>query len=60
VAIRTNGGLSAYQSSGGTVADIKVGSHQAKQETVNLSCVIAIGVTDSSRVDVTVTPFGDQ
>jgi hypothetical protein len=57
VAILTDRGLSAFNANGGTVQDITIGTHQAKQEADSTgSCAIAIGVTDSSRVDVTVTP----
>jgi hypothetical protein len=55
VGIRTNVGLSGFQSSGGKVTAQSIGSHQAKQELDSPTCTIAIGVSDSSRVDVTVT-----
>lgn len=61
VGIRTNGGLGDFTeaSSGGPVHDTTVGSHQAKQSVGNTgSCVIAIGVAASSRVEVTVTGDG--
>lgn len=57
VAIRTNVGLQGFVANGGTVHDITVGTHQAKQVLDDShSCVIGIGVSDSSRVDITVTP----
>jgi hypothetical protein len=57
VAIRTNVGLSGFLANGGTVHDITVGTHQAKQVLDDSgSCVVGIGVSDSSRVDVTATP----
>lgn len=59
VAIRTNAGLAAFQPTSGTVHGIRIGTHQAKQVIDNTgSCVIAIGVSDSSRVDVTATGDG--
>jgi len=59
VGIRTNVGLQGYNASGGTVTDITVGSHQAKQEVDSTgSCIIALGVSSSSRVDITVTGDG--
>jgi hypothetical protein len=59
VAIRTDVGLAGFNSSGGTVHDTTVGSHQAKQEVgVTGSCVIGIGVSATSRVDITVTGDG--
>lgn len=59
IAIRTNVGLSQFQASGGTIQDITIGSHAAKQVVDNTgSCVIGIGVNDSSRVDVTATGDG--
>ena len=59
VAIRTDGGLGAFTSAGGTVQDTTVGKHQAKQELDNTgSCVIGIGVSASSRVDITATGDG--
>lgn len=59
IAVRTNVGLNQFQASGGTVQDMTIGSHQAKQVVDNTgSCVVAIGVSDSSRVDVTVTGDG--
>lgn len=57
IAIRTNVGLSGFNNPGGTPQNIQVGRHQAKQEVDNTgSCTVAIGITDSSRVDVLATP----
>jgi hypothetical protein len=54
VSIFAHDGLSTIQTSG-PVHDIKVGSHQAKQEVDSTgSCVISMGVTDTSTTDVTV------
>jgi hypothetical protein len=59
VGIRTNVGLSGFVANGGTVHDLTIGTHQAKQEVDNTgSCLIGIGVSSSSRVDVTVTGDG--
>ena len=61
VGIRTNGGLDSFTqaATGGPVHDTTVGTHQAKQSVGNTgSCVIAIGVSASSRVEVTVTGDG--
>jgi hypothetical protein len=59
VAIRVDVGLSGFVQSGGTVQNKPIGKHQAKEEVDNTgSCVIAIGVSESSRVDVTATGDG--
>lgn len=59
VGIRTDVGLAGFNANGGTVQDLKIGTHQAKQETDRTgSCVIGIGVSASSRVDITVTGNG--
>jgi hypothetical protein len=53
VGIRTNVGLSGVQATG-AITDITIGNHQAKKLMgAGGSCVVAIGVTSSSRVDVT-------
>jgi hypothetical protein len=58
VGIRTNVGLDGFNPNGGTVHDTTVGTHHAKQVVDSTgSCVIAVGVSDKSRVDVTVTPI---
>jgi hypothetical protein len=60
VDIRTNVGLSGVQAPG-EVADVKIGSHDAKQFIgTTRSCVIAMGVTASSRVDVVMTTSSDK
>jgi hypothetical protein len=62
VALRTNGGMGDFQQlPGGTVQNITVGNHSAKQEKVDSSssCVVVVGVTSSSRVDVTATGDGN-
>lgn len=59
VAIRTDVGLDGFTSAGGTVHDTTIGRHQAKQEVDNTgSCVIGIGVSASSRVDIVATGDG--
>jgi hypothetical protein len=56
VSLFPDSGLSSLQATG-KVQDITVGSHQAKQEVDSTgSCVVAIGVSATSSVDVTVTP----
>ncbi|HEX4722212.1 MAG TPA: DUF3558 domain-containing protein [Pseudonocardiaceae bacterium] len=62
VAIRTNVGLSGFVATGsGPVKDMSIGGHQAKQEVGNSgACVIGIGVSDTSRVDLTVLPAENQ
>lgn len=51
--ILTKLGLSQLQPSGGTLTDVTVGSHQAKQlDEGGGACVISLGVTLTSRVDV--------
>lgn len=58
VAIRTNVGLGGFQNPGGTPRNITIGTHQAKQEVDNTgACTVAIGVSDSSRVDVVASPI---
>lgn len=53
-------GLDEVQSSGPTQS-MKIGSHDAVQYTGGVSaCAFAIGVTDSSRVDVTGVANGDE
>jgi hypothetical protein len=63
ILIRTDVGLSGVEAVQGTPVDITVGSHQAKQlkENNGTGCLIAIGITDSMRVDVqsTVVDTGD-
>lgn len=58
IGIRTNLGLAQTQSSGGQITDIKVGGREAKQVSGRTSggCLVVLGVTSSSRVDVTVIP----
>jgi hypothetical protein len=61
VGIRTNGGLSVYPSTSGNVHDLTIGTHQAKEDADNSgssSCVIAIGMTTSSRIDIAATGDG--
>lgn len=62
--IRTDGGLSAFESvaGGGPVTSPSVGRHQAKEQadSGSSSCTVAIGVSDSSRVDVTATGDGTK
>ncbi|GGU47049.1 DUF3558 domain-containing protein [Lentzea flava] len=54
VGIRTDVGLAGVQATGGEIKDIKVGGHQAKQLLgAGGSCIVAVGVTSSSRVDIT-------
>ncbi|HEX5494565.1 MAG TPA: DUF3558 family protein [Mycobacteriales bacterium] len=60
--IRTDVGLSGFVAvpNGGQVTSTTIGQHQAKQEAdpSSSSCTVAIGLTDSSRVDVTTTGDG--
>jgi hypothetical protein len=52
VSILTSGGLSAF----GKGTPVSVGSHQGMQDDQGVAgCEVAIGVTASSRVDVTAT-----
>jgi hypothetical protein len=61
VVIRTDVGLAGVLANGGTIVNTNVGSHQAKKLATGYSsgaggtCLYAIGVTDSLRVDVTST-----
>lgn len=58
--IRTNAGLDDVQASG-QVGDVTIGRHRGKQFVGNTgSCVIAMGVAESSRVDVTFTGTADE
>jgi hypothetical protein len=53
-------GISQVVVNGGTLTDITVGSHQAKQlDQGNGICRIALGVTPTSRVDVGIVTSGD-
>jgi hypothetical protein len=53
VLIRTDVGLSGVVPNGGTAVDTTVGSHQAKKlDQGSGGCLIAIGITESIRVDV--------
>lgn len=55
VDVRTNVGLAGVLANGGTISGTTVGSHQAKLQQDPSGCMYALGVTDSSRVDVTAT-----
>jgi len=58
VDIRTNVGLAGVQAPG-EVIDLTIGGHQAKKFVASGgSCVVAMGVTSSSRVDVTLNAGG--
>jgi hypothetical protein len=61
VDIRDSQGLNDLDTDGFTVTSDEVGSHQAKelQSTVPGDCAVSIGVTDSSRVDVSVNAGTD-
>jgi Protein of unknown function (DUF3558) len=60
--IRTDVGLAGFVAapSGGKVTSTTIGQHQAKEEAdpSSSSCTVAIGISDSSRVDVTTTGDG--
>lgn len=59
VDIRTNVGLTGVQAPG-EVTDVPIGRHQAKKfVAAGGSCIVAVGVTSSSRVDVTLNGQGD-
>jgi len=57
IGIRDRQGLNELTTAGYTITPDNVGNHQGKQAalTVGGGCVIAIGVSGSSRVDVVVT-----
>jgi hypothetical protein len=59
--IRDSQGLKDVNTGGFTVTQHNVGSHQGKQVQLNAggSCLVVIGVGDSSRVDVGVTAGTD-
>ncbi|MEO6083349.1 MAG: DUF3558 domain-containing protein [Umezawaea sp.] len=58
VGIRTNAGLSGVQAPG-EVTDRTIGRHQAKKFVASGgSCIVAIGVTASSRVDISLNAGG--
>jgi hypothetical protein len=61
--VRTDGGLADFTpvAGGGPVTAPDLGSHQAKEQADknSSSCTVAIGVSDSSRVDVSATGNGD-
>ncbi|GLY52615.1 DUF3558 family protein [Lentzea sp. NBRC 102530] len=58
IAVRTNLGLEEVQASGGQITEIKVGDRPAKQVSGRSSggCMVTLGVTSSSRVDVLSIP----
>jgi hypothetical protein len=59
VLIRTNVGLAGVLANGGTITNTQVGSHQAKQLTeAGGDCLYAIGINDSTRVDVSAGTIG--
>ncbi|KAA2261605.1 DUF3558 domain-containing protein [Solihabitans fulvus] len=59
VGIQANVGLAGLQPNGRRITDTKVGGHEAKLAADGLgNCLIAIGVSGSSRVDVAVTGGG--
>lgn len=61
VSIFANAGLSTLRASG-TVRDITVGSHDAKQVDDNTgasTCLVAIGISDTSSVEVAATGDGN-
>lgn len=57
LAIRDSQGLSDVNTDGLTMADDTIGSHQGKQgqDTSDGDCLVFIGVTQTSRVDVVVS-----
>lgn len=57
VGLRDSQGLDGVDSNGYTVTSVTIGHHQGKQlqSTSSSGCIVAIGVTAMSRVDVTVT-----
>jgi hypothetical protein len=61
--IRTDAGLAGFEpvAGGGPVTSPDLGSHQAKEQADrnSSSCTVVIGVSDSSRVDVTATGDGN-
>jgi Protein of unknown function (DUF3558) len=63
VDVRTDGGLADFApvAGGGPVTAPDLGGHQAKEQADKnaSSCTVAIGVSDSSRVDVTATGNGN-
>jgi hypothetical protein len=61
VDIRDSQGLKDVVTTGFTTTSKKIGSHQAEQlqSTNSGDCIVAIGVTDSSRVDITVNAETD-
>jgi hypothetical protein len=59
--IRDSQGIKDFNTAGYTIAGEKIGRHQGQQATENAGggCIVTIGVTDSSRVDVVVTAGTD-
>jgi hypothetical protein len=64
VGIRTNEGLSAMTNSGVATTSLTIGTHQAAKQTNDAyntgSCLISLGVSSSSRVDVTANTGGSS
>lgn len=46
-------GLADVRGHGGVISDLTVGSHQARKHSEAGVCAISLGVTPTSRVDVT-------
>ncbi|HEX5405091.1 MAG TPA: DUF3558 domain-containing protein [Pseudonocardiaceae bacterium] len=61
VDVRDSQGLKDVNTDGSTVTDDQIGSHQGKQlkSSIPGDCLVAIGVSDSSRVDVSVNAGTD-
>lgn len=55
IGTRANLGLSQVQGSGGPVTDTTIGGRKAKQSGASGSCLIAMEVTATSRVDIQAT-----
>ncbi len=57
VGLRDSQGLASVNTDGYTATPVQIGRHQGKQLQANGSggCIVVIGVTATSRVDVTVT-----
>jgi uncharacterized protein DUF3558 len=55
VDVRLDVGLSGIVATGGAITDTTIGRHTARQTDSQAGCLIAMGITNSSRVDALAT-----
>lgn len=57
--VRIDVGLAGVVSTGGPITSTEIGHHAARQTNDQAGCLIAIGVTASSRVDAVATGYSE-